>query len=157
VTADDEIADKHAVRVNRRIGLGDRELLLLHRRQIGDVLRHLAVADPAVGRLDEAVFVDAREGRERVDEPDVRAFRRLDRADAAIVRRMHVAHLEASPLARKTARPKRREPALVGDLRERIGLIHELRQLRRAEELAHSRRRGLGVDEVLRHDRVDLD
>ena len=73
------------------------------------------------------------------------------------MRRVHVAHLEAGALARKTARPERREAPLVGDLRQRVGLVHELRQLRGAEELAHRGRRRLGVDQVLRHDGVDLD
>ncbi len=45
----------------------------------------------------------------------------------------------------------------MGDLGERIGLVHELRQLRGAEELAHRRRRRLGVDQVVRHHRVDID
>ena len=117
----------------------------------------LPFVDLAVRAFDEAVLVDARVGRERVDQADVRAFRRLDRADAAVVRRMHVAHLEAGALARQAARPERREAALVGDLRQRVGLVHELRQLRRAEELAHRRRRRLGVDQVVRHDGVDLD
>jgi hypothetical protein len=36
-------------------------------------------------------------------------------------------------------------------------LIHELRQLRRTEELPHCRRGGLRVDQVMRHHRVDLD
>ena len=157
MTADDQIAHKLAGRVDRRIGLGDRIFLLLHRRQIGDLLRHLALAHLAIGRLDEPVFVDAREGRERVDEPDVRAFRRLDRADAAIMRRMHVTHLEARPLAREAARPQRGQAPLVGDLGKRVRLIHELRQLRRAEELAHRRGRGFRVDQILRHDGVDLD
>ncbi len=40
---------------------------------------------------------------------------------------------------------------------KRVGLVHELRELRGAEELAHRRRRRLGVDEVVRHDGVDLD
>ena len=70
---------------------------------------------------------------------------------------MHVAHFEAGALTRKTARAKCRQAALVGDLRQRVGLIHELRQLRGSEELAHGRRRRLGVDQVLRHDRVDID
>ena len=117
----------------------------------------LAVLDAAIRRFDEAVLVDARERRERVDQADVRAFRRLDRADAAVMRRMHVAHFEAGALARQTARAKRREAALVGDLRERVGLIHELRELRGAEELAHRGSRRLGVDQVLRHHRVDID
>ena len=41
--------------------------------------------------------------------------------------------------------------------RQRVGLVHELRELRRAEELAHRGRRRLGVDQVVRHHRVDLD
>ena len=98
----------------------------------GDEVEHLAVLDAAVGRLDEAVLVDAREARERADEADVRAFRRLDGADASVVGGMDVAHLEAGALARQTARPKRREAALVGDLGERVGLVHELRELARS-------------------------
>ncbi len=45
----------------------------------------------------------------------------------------------------------------MGDLGQRVRLVHELRQLRRAEELAHRGRGGLRVDEVLRHHRVDVD
>ena len=65
-----------------------------------------AVLDLAVRRLDEAVLVDAREGRQRRDEADVRTFRRLDRADAAVVRGVNVAHFEAGALARETARAR---------------------------------------------------
>ena len=130
---------------------------LLHRREIDDLLGDPAVLDLAVRALDEAVFVHPRKGRQRVDQADIRAFRRLDRADAAVMRRVHVAHLEAGALAGQTARAKRREAALVGDLRQRVGLVHELRELRGAEELAHRRRRRLGVDQVLRHDVADLD
>ena len=146
-----------ALGVDAGVGLGDVVAHLLHRGEVDDLVGHLAVLDLAVRALDEAVLVDARERRERVDETDVRTFRRLDRADAAVVRRMHVAHLEAGALARQTARSKRRETALVGDLRQRIRLVHELRELRGAEELAHRRRRRLGVDQILRHHRVDLD
>ncbi len=70
---------------------------------------------------------------------------------------MDVAHLEAGALAGETAGAKRRQTALVGDLGERVRLVHELRQLRGAEELAHRRGCRLRVDQVLRHDRVDLD
>ena len=117
----------------------------------------LLAGDLAVRALDEAVLVDAGIGRERVDQADIRAFRRLDRADAAVMRRMHVAHFEAGALARQTARSKGRKAALVGDFRQRVGLVHELRELRGAEELAHRRRRRLGVDQVVRHHGVDVD
>ncbi len=71
--------------------------------------------------------------------------------------RVHVAHLEAGALAGQAARSKRRQPALVGDLGQRVGLVHELRELRGAEELAHRSSRRLGVDQVLRHHGVDID
>ena len=139
------------------VRLGDVVLRLFHRREVDHLVGDLAVLHAAERRLDEAVLVHPREGRERVDQADIRAFRRLDRADAAVMGRVHVAHLEAGALAGQTARAERRKAALVGDLGERVGLVHELRQLRGAEELAHRRRRRLGVDQVLRHDRVDID
>ena len=128
-----------------------------HRRQIDHFVGELAVHDLAVRALDETVLVDAGKRGQRVDQTDIRAFRRLDRADAAVMRRVHVAYFEAGALAGKSARSKCRKTALVGDLRQRICLVHELRQLRGAEELAHGGSRRLGVDQILRHDRVDLD
>ena len=157
MAADDQVVGEAALGVDRHVGLRDVVAALFHRREIDHLVGDAAVLDLAVGRLDEAVLVDAREGRERVDQADVRAFRRLDRADAAVMRRMHVAHLEAGALARQTARAERRETALVGDLGQRIGLVHELRQLRGAEEFAHRGGRRLGVDQVLRHHGVDID
>ena len=128
-------------------------LALLHHLH---VVEHPAVLDLAVRALDEAELVDAREAAERRDQPDVRAFRRLDRADAAVVRRVHVAHLEAGALAAEAARAKGAQAPLVGDLRERVRLVHELAELARAEELADRRHHGLGVDEVVGHGRGHL-
>src|SRR5439155_980685 len=91
--------------------------------------------------------------RDRRDQADVRAFRRLDRTDAAVVRRVHVADLEPGALARQAARPERGETPLVRDLRQRVGLVHELRELRRPEELANRGHHRLRVDEVVRHRR----
>ena len=133
------------------VGLGDDEVAFLDRRQEIDLVGDLAVLDLAVRRLHEAVLVGARKQRERIDQADVRAFRRLDRADAAVVRRMHVAHLEAGALARQAAGSERRDAALVRDLRQRVGLVHELRQLAGTEELLDRRRDRLGVDQVVRH------
>ena len=151
LTRGDDLLDEAVVLGQLGIGLGDRVLGLLHRRQIDDVLGHLVVDDLAVRRLDEAVFVDPAEAGERVDQADVRAFRSLDRADAAIMGRVNVADFEAGALTRETARPERRDAALVRHFGQRVGLIHELRELRRAEELAHRGDRRLGVDQVVRH------
>ncbi|MPM52374.1 hypothetical protein SDC9_99133 [bioreactor metagenome] len=67
---------------------------------------------------------------------------------------VHVTHFEASALARQTARAKGRHAALVGDFGQRVGLVHELRQLRCAEEFLQSSRDRLGVDQVVRHQRL---
>ena len=88
--------------------------------------------------------------RQAGDQADVRAFGRLDRADAAIVRDVHVAHLEAGPLAVQAARPQGAEPALVRQLGQRVGLVHDLAQLAAAEEVLDGRRDALGIDERAR-------
>ena len=118
-----------------------------------DVVEHASALDPAVGRLDEAVVVDARIAAQRRNQSDVRTFRRFNRADTAVVRRVHVADFESGALTRQTARPKGRETPLVRDLRQRVGLIHELRELRRSEEFADRSHHRLGVDQVVRHGR----
>ena len=142
--------------IERRVGLRDDVLVFAVGRQVADLVRDDAVVHDAVGRLDEAVLVDAREGRERADQTDVRAFRRLDRADAAVVRVVDVADFEAGALAREAARPEGRETALVRELGQRVRLVHELRELARAEELFDRRYDRTDVDERLRRDGLDV-
>src|SRR5437867_9099409 len=66
---------------------------------------------------------------------------------------MHVANFKSRALARKTAWSKSRETPLVGDFAERVGLVHELAELRRTEELADRGHHRLGVHQVVRHSR----
>ena len=131
--AADQLVDP-AVVVERGVGLRDDVLAFLDGREVVDLVGDPAVGHAAVRRSREAVLVELRVQGQRVDQADVRAFRRLDRADAAVVRRVHVAHLEAGALARQAARAEGRDAPLVRDLRQRVGLVHELRQLRGAEE-----------------------
>src|SRR5690606_16157954 len=81
---------------------------------------------------------------------------RLDRADTTVVGRVNVADLEARSLTRETARPESREATLVRDLRQRVGLVYELRELARAEVLLHHRGDRLRVDEVVGHEGLNL-
>ena len=69
---------------------------------------------------------------------------------------MNVAHFETRALSGQAARSQGRETALVRDFAQRIGLIHELRQLRRAEELLDNCRSRLVVHQLLRHQRFDV-
>src|SRR5579883_1123488 len=107
----------------------------------------------AIRRLDEAVVVDAGEAAQGADEADVRTFRRFDGADAAVVRRVNVADLESRAFARKAAGTEGGETPLMRDLAERIGLIHELAELRGAEKFADRRHDRLGVHQIVRHSR----
>ena len=142
--------------VDRLRGLRDRVLRLLGGVEIDDLVADLAAGDLAVRRLDEAELRHGRHRRERADQADVRAFRRLDRAHAAVVGRVDVAHLDRRALAGQAARTESRQPAPVGEAVERVRLLHELRQLRGAEELLQRGHDGTDVDDRLRRDRVDV-
>ena len=121
-----------------------------------EVVEYPALLHLLVRRLDEAEVIDARVAGERRDQADVRAFGRLDRAHAPVVRGVDVADLEPGPLARQPSRPESGEAPLVGDLGERVRLVHELGELRGAVELLDRRDDRLRVDEVVRHRRVDV-
>ena len=105
------------------------------------------------GCLDEAELVDARERRQRADQADVRTFRRLDRADASVVALVHVADVESGALAGQATGPQRRQTPLVRELGERVGLVHELRQLAGPEELLDRRDHRARIDQARGGDR----
>ena len=131
--------------------------LLLFGRVIFDVrVVHVdhAVLHRAVGGLDESHGRNLRIDAQRRNQTDVRAFRRLDRAQTAVVRVVHVAHLEAGAVARQTAGTEGRQAALVRDLGQGVDLVHELRELRGAEERVDHARQRLGVDQVHRREHL---
>ena len=68
---------------------------------------------------------------------------------------MDVADFKARAITRKSAWPKRRQAAFMGELCERIDLVHELRQLAAAKEIADDRRERLWIDKLLRHHRLN--
>ena len=151
-----QLAGQAAFLVQLGVGLSDDVAALFDGRQEVDLVGELLVLDLAVRGLQEAELVQAGIERQRVDQTDVRTFRRLDRADAAVVGRVHVAHLEAGTLTRQTARAQGRDTALVGDLRQRVGLVHELGQLAGTEELADGGADRLAVDQVMRQQVLGL-
>ena len=149
----DALPLRAAVVRHKLVGLDDVACLVLGAGGIvdDDVVGDVAVLDLAVRRLDEPELVDPRVTRQRRDQADVRTFRCFNRTDTPVVRRMHVADLEPGALAGEAAWPQRRESALVRNLRQRVRLIHELRELRRPEEFADRGHHRLRVDQVVRH------
>src|SRR5262249_52733789 len=102
----------------------------ISRRQNPDVVNDLAVFDLAIRRFDKTELVDPGEARQRRNQSDVGTFRGLDRTNSTVVRRVNVADLKPRALSRKTAGPKGRQSSLVSNFRQRVRLIHKLRQLR---------------------------
>ena len=142
--------------VDLGVRLGDHVVLLLGRVQVDDLVGDDAVLDDPVGGRDEAVLGDLRVGGQRADQADVRALGGLDRAHPAVVGRVHVADLDRGALAGQAAGAERREAAPVGEPGQRVRLVHELRQLRGAEELLLRRDDRADVDDRLRRDRVGV-
>ncbi len=97
-----------------------------------------------------------RVGRERGHQADVRTLRRLDRTHATVVTWVHVPDLEPRALARQATRPKGREPPAVRKTGQRVGLVHELAELARPEELFDRGDDRADVDQGLRRDRLDV-
>src|SRR6266487_2907362 len=109
-----------AAAVYRRVRLSDKIIFFLIASQIVDVIRDPAIRDLAIRSFDETKLVDPSEGRHRADQADVRTFRRFDRANSAVMRRMNVAHFETCAVATQSAWSERGQTALVRELRERI-------------------------------------
>src|SRR6202521_2491109 len=108
ITDRDLLLGKMSLRVHDRVRLRDEEILLAIARQIIDLIGHAALLDLAVRRFDKPEFVDPRERAHRADETDVRTFRRFDRTNAAVMRRMHVADFESGAIAAQPAGPEGR-------------------------------------------------
>ena len=90
--------------------------------------------DLTVGGLDETELVDPCIDAEGRDKTDVRTFRGLDRAETAIMGVVNVSYLESSPVPGETSGAESGKTPLMGDLGQRVGLVHELTQLAGAEE-----------------------
>ena len=129
---------------------------------VGNVAADLAgllvldLFDYAVRRLDKAEVIDAGVGCQIRDQTDVRAFRGLDRAQTAVVRVVYVSNLEGCTVTGQTAGTEGRHTALVGQLSQRVVLVHELRQRRRTEELLDGSSYRADVDQGLRRNNVEI-
>ena len=120
-----------SVFIQRLIRLGYMVIILFIRRHVDyfvcnpRILRICLVNLP-VRRLYEAVLIDSGVSCQRVDQTDIRSLRRLNRTHPSIMGIMHVTHFKSRPVSRQTARSQCRETSLVGQLTQRVILIHEL-------------------------------
>ena len=155
-THQNTVLSECAIVGQRRIGLGDHVQVFFICGEVVDGVGDFSGDDLAVGGLHETERVHAPVGRQRTDQTDIGSFGSLDRAHAAVVRRVHVSDFESGPLAGQTTGAERGQATLVGQARERVGLIHELRQLRGSEELLDRCHHRTDVDQRLRGDRFNI-
>ncbi len=158
VTAGDTLVLQAAVLVQRLACLAD-VVVVLH---VGGHILHVlgdeagGLVHLAVGRLHEAVLVDPGKGRQIVDQADVGAFRGLDGAHTAVMGVVNITHVEGRPVTAQTAGTQSGQTALVGQLGQRVILIHELRQGGGAEEFLDDGGDRPDVDQALGSDRVQI-
>jgi len=149
------VAYEGSLFVHFAIGLGNDFALFHVRIEVLNLIRHAAFLNDAIRRFDEAELVYPRVDGKRIDETDVRTFRRLNRTNTTVVRGMNVANLKTGAFAIQTTWTQSRQTTLVRQFRQRIDLVHELRQLRTREEIANYRGQRLRIDQLLRRDRID--
>src|SRR5436305_1635677 len=106
--------------------------------------------DLTIRCLDEAIRINLSIGCQITNQTDVRTFRRLDGTDTAIVGLVHVTHIETCTLTRKTTRTQSRKTALVTNLSQCIGLVHELGELATTKELLHGCDHWTNIDQRIR-------
>ncbi len=139
-----------ACSVQFRVGLGNDVFVTLDRREKLHFISHTSLNDFPIRRLNESELVDPRVGCQRCNQSDIGAFRRLDRTNTTVVRRMHVSNFEPGPLSREPAWTKSRQTPFMRDFSQWVRLVHELRQLAAAEKLLNGRHNRFGIDQVMR-------
>ena len=144
--------DKTSLAVQLLVGLRYNELIL----HIGGHIDHFignnasGLVHLAVRRFNKAVLIDLGERGQIGNQADVRTFRRLDGAHAAVMGIVYVADLEACAVTGQAAGAESRQTAFVRQLCQRVVLIHELGQRRGAKELLDGCHHRTDVDERLR-------
>ena len=117
--------------VQRLAGLSHMVIVLLVGGHIHHLVRDnrilgIGLVNLSIGCLHKAILVDAGIACKGIDQADIGTFGRLDRAHSPIVRIMHVTNFKSRTVSGQTAGSQRGQTPLVGQLRQRIVLVHEL-------------------------------
>ena len=122
--------------IERSVTLSYRVILFILSCEVDDTLVgkiHFTIGCLTIRRFDKAKAINLCINTERRNQTDIRAFRRLNRAETAIMGIVYVSHLKTCTVAAQTTRAKSRHTALMSNLSKRILLIHELRKSVRSE------------------------
>ena len=146
------IVNEMAFLIQRLVRLRHYKIVFLISGQVDYLIRNPRVCGirclihHPVRSLDKAVLVNPGIGCQGVDQTDVGTLRSLDGAHTAVVGIVYVTHLESGTVSGQTAGAQGGKTPLVGQLSQRVVLIHELGQLGASEKLLHSSRHRLNID-----------
>ena len=87
-------------------------------------------------------------GGQGANQARIGTFRGLDWADSAVVGWVDVTHRETCPFPGQAAGAEGTDAPLVGELRQGVGLVHELAELAGAKELLNRCHQGLGINQL---------
>ena len=154
VTAGYTLGLDSSVFIQGLCGLCDDILVFEVCRHVADFVCHNAcgLVYYSVRSLDKSVVIYLGIGCEIGYKTDVGSFRSLYGAQTAVVAVMYISDLKVCSVSGQTAGAQSRHTAFVSQLGKGVGLIHELREGRGAEELLDDSRHGSCVDERLRCD-----
>ena len=155
-TAGNQIFYEVAVFIQVGVRLSDNVVAFFDSRQVVNFVSNHTVGHFTIRRLKEAIFVGLRVHGQGVNQTDVRTFRRFDRTYATVVGRVYISNFEACALTGQTAWAECGDTTFVRNLRQRVVLVHKLRQLAGTKELFHCCGNRLGVDHILRHQGIQI-
>ena len=107
---------KVAFRIQRFIGLSNDFILFVISGQVMNFICYPScgfIYNP-VRSLNKSIFIDHSIGGERSDQPDIRAFRRLDRTHSSIMRMVDVTYFESGSFSGKTTRSQSGQSSFMG-------------------------------------------
>ena len=155
-TAGNQVFYKVAFVIQVGVRLSDNVVAFFDSRQVVNFVGHNTVGHFTIRSLQEAVFVSLCVHGQGVDQTDVWTFRRFDWTYATVVSRVYVSNFKACTFTGQTTWAEGRDTTFVRNLRQRVVLVHKLRQLAGAKELFHGCRNRLGVDHILRHQGIQI-
>ena len=146
------VADKVAVLIQRFVGLCHHEIVFFVGSQVYDFIGYsgilrIRLVHLTVRSLHKSILIDSRIRRQRVDQTNVRTFRRFNGTHSSVMGIVNIADLEPGTVSGETAWSQCGQTSLMCQLGQRIILIHKLRQLGTSEEFLHSSRHRLNIDQ----------
>ena len=112
--------------------------------------------DFPIRSFDKAKSVDTAKRRQRANQTDIRTFRRLNRTHTAIVRMVNVADFKAGAFTTQNAWAQGAETTFMRQFRQRISLVHKLRQLAGTKKFFNCRHNRANINQSLRINSFDL-